>query len=69
MLKKIAGQKEPRHREIWEMIEDLRENDMAPCRSDYGPIRNPRSFSPPPPAVVLEIIRRRFDPIRTIFSK
>ena len=69
VLKKIAGQKEPSHREIWEVIEDLRDNDMAPCRSDYGPIRNPRSFSPPLPAVVLEIIRRRFDPIRAIFAK
>ena len=54
---------------IWEVIEDLRDNEMAPCRSDYGPIRNPRSFSPPLPAVVLEIIRRRFDLIEAIFAK
>ena len=69
VLKKIAGQKEPQPRDIWEVIEDLRDNEMAPCRSDYGPIRNPRSFSPPMPAVVLEIIRRRFDLIEAIFAK
>ena len=69
VLKKIAGQKEPQPRDIWEVIEDLRDNELAPCRSDYGPIRNPRFYSPPTPAVVMEIIRRRFDPIRGDFRK
>ena len=69
VLKKFDGKKAPSHREIRDIVEDLRENEMAPCRSDYGPIRNPRSFSPPPPATVLKIIQRRFDPIRTIFTK
>jgi hypothetical protein len=69
VLKKYDGKKPPAHREIRDIIEDLRDNEMAPCRSDYGPIRNPRSFSAPLPARVLEIIRRRFDPIRSIFVK
>src|SRR5208282_6883358 len=26
---------------IWEIIEDLRDNEFSHCSSDYGPIRNP----------------------------
>jgi len=54
---------------IWEIIEDLRDNEFSHCSSDYGPIRNPRFYSPPPPRQVKEIIKRRFDPIQTIFGQ
>jgi hypothetical protein len=54
---------------IWETIEDLRDREFPPCSSDYGPIRNPRWFSPPPPRQVREIMKRRFDLIRSIFGQ
>ncbi len=67
--KERAGRKWPTSRKITGIIEDLRENEFARCRSDYGPIRNPRDYPAPPPAMVLEIIKRRFEPIITIFGR
>ena len=54
---------------IWETIEEIRDNEFSHCSSDYGPIRNPRYYSPPPPRQVREIMKRRFDPIRSLFGQ
>jgi exodeoxyribonuclease V gamma subunit len=56
-------------RQIWEGIEDIRDNEFSRCSSDYGPIRNPRFYRPPPPRQVREILKRRFDPIRSLFNQ
>ncbi len=69
VYKKARKGKRVTDRLIWETIEDLRDNDFHRCSSDYGPIRNPRFYNPPPPRQVKEIIKRRFDPIQTIFSQ
>jgi hypothetical protein len=69
VLKKTGGRKAAPHREIRGAIEDLRDNEWHPCSSDYGPIRNARTYGPPPSGAVLEIMRRRFDPIKAIFGK
>ncbi len=68
-LYKRTGKAKPTDRLIWDTIEELRDNDFHPCSSDYGPIRNPRLYRPPPPREVKEIMKRRFDPIRAIFGQ
>jgi hypothetical protein len=65
---KTGGAKTAKTRVIWAAIEDVRDNDFAHCRSDFGPIRNARTYTAPPPAAVREIIKRRFDLIRAIFG-
>jgi exodeoxyribonuclease V gamma subunit len=58
----------PRPRQMIDAVEYFRENDMVPCRSNYGPIRNPRDYPVPPAAEIKKIIKRRFGPIMTIFG-
>jgi exodeoxyribonuclease V gamma subunit len=69
IVKRKEGKKWPNAREITERIEILRENEFGPCRSDYGPVRNPRDYPVPPPAQVIAIIERRFVPIISIFGR
>jgi exodeoxyribonuclease V gamma subunit len=59
----------PNPREITDFIEHFRENDLVPCRSIYGPIRDPRQYPVPNPGEVVQIIKRRFGPIITIFGE
>jgi hypothetical protein len=68
VVKERHGKKPGDHRKIWEAIETIRDNDFYRCRSDYGPIRNPRDYSALPPAKVIDIVKRRFDPIIGIFG-
>ena len=68
----IIGKKEgnalPDEREIADLIEGIRENDNGFCRSDYGPVRNARTYPAPSASDVIEIIKRRFKPIQSIFK-
>ncbi len=50
------------------LIETLRENEFAHCRSDYGPVRNAREYPAPHPDDVIKIIERRYRPILSIFG-
>jgi hypothetical protein len=69
IVEKKGGGRWPGPREITDIIETLRENEFARCRSDYGPIRNPRDYPAPPPDEVIAIIKRRFQPIISIFGR
>ena len=68
IVKKKKEGKWPGDDQIRDIIDELRENDFAPCRSDYGPIRNPRDYPAPPSQTVRAIIERRFSRIITIFG-
>jgi exodeoxyribonuclease V gamma subunit len=68
IVKNRTARKWPGRREVTDIIESLRENEFAPCRSDYGPVRNPRDYPAPPPAEAIAIIERRFSPIVSIFG-
>lgn len=46
----------------------IRNNDYSSCRSDHGPVRNPRHFDPPSDREIEAIIERRFRPIERIFK-
>ncbi|HEY2107297.1 MAG TPA: hypothetical protein VGH29_15970, partial [Candidatus Binataceae bacterium] len=69
IVRRKKGARWPARREITDIIESIRQNDFARCRSDYGPVRNSRDYPPPPSDEVVEIIKRRFQPIMTIFAK
>ncbi len=68
-LKRKKGGIWPSSREIADAIENFRENDLIPCRSNYGPIRDPRQYPAPNPGDVKQIIKRRFGPIIAIFGE
>jgi exodeoxyribonuclease V gamma subunit len=68
IVEKRNGLKWPGLREVTDIIESLRENEFARLRSDYGPVRNPRDYPAPPPNQALAIIKRRFEPIISIFG-
>ena len=68
-IEKVVRLKSPKPHLITDAIEEVRDDDWSTCRSDYGPLRNARSFHAPQPSEVLEIITRRFGPIITIFGE
>jgi exodeoxyribonuclease V gamma subunit len=68
IVEKTTGKKWPSANEVTDIIETLRQNEFAHCRSDYGPVRNPRDYPPPPPDAAIAIIKRRFEPIIGIFE-
>ncbi len=63
-----AGGKWPRGREMLDAIEAVRENEFNHCRSDYGPVRYPRDYPAPPVDEIKRMIKRRFEPIISIFG-
>ncbi|HEV3112567.1 MAG TPA: exodeoxyribonuclease V subunit gamma, partial [Candidatus Binataceae bacterium] len=69
IFKEKEGRKWPDSREVRDIIEAIRENEFSPCRSAYGPVRNPRTYPAPPPDQVIAIIKRRFGPINALFDK
>ena len=49
-------------------VEQVRELNPPSCSSDFGPIRNARSFDPPGESEIKDIIDRRYGPILAILK-
>jgi exodeoxyribonuclease V gamma subunit len=45
------------------LLDELRLDEWEKCRSDYGPVRVPRRFPPPPEKEARRIVERRFGPL------
>jgi exodeoxyribonuclease V gamma subunit len=68
-VQEIIDRKSTEDRAIKEVIDSLRDNEFHPCRSDYGPVADARSFPSCDPARAREILQRRFGPLKAIFEK
>jgi len=55
-------------RDAVDAVDRVRDTKPPACSSDSGPIRNARSFDPPGESEIIEIIGRRYGPIRVIFE-
>jgi exodeoxyribonuclease V gamma subunit len=56
-------------REIQDVVEAIRDNDFASCRSDFGPVADARSFPSYAAEDIRAIVNRRFGPLKAIFEK
>ncbi len=54
---------------IDDAVRAIRDKDSQKCRSDYGPVRNPRDFRVPLDEIKRGIIPRRYGPLIDIFLR
>jgi exodeoxyribonuclease V gamma subunit len=66
VVKQLRKHDEPH--DLVETVDTVRFNDFATTSSDFGPVRNATDFDPPGEECIVEIVKRRFDPIDGLFK-